>query len=161
MNQMSPFDMQDTGAEADAPRLSQQATAFKIMRSGAKPLNFEGIELCMAMSYVPGAPYWYEINLYRTTEQRFVAAVRIFFRSEDERDRARAWEVETFDAALDKLEAYDASEDIRVQMFADETQASPAELAAHGFSLMAKAQAAQHQYGGLLGEILYELENSA
>lgn len=133
-------------------------TPFRIKRSGMRPLAFDGVELCMAMSFVPGAPYWYEINVYRTAGQSFVVAVRLFFRSENERDRVRAWEFESFDQVMDCLEAYDAAADVRVEHFADEEQMSAADLAAHGFLLRAKAEAARAQYSGLVGEILHELE---
>lgn len=131
---------------------------YKIMRQGQRPLVFQGSELCMAMSFVPGAPYWFEINIYRTTDGRFVTAVRTFFQSEAENDRAKAWEMETFDGVLDVLESYDASHDIRVHGFADDDDMSAVELAAHGYSLMAKAKAARAQFSGLLGEILHELD---
>ena len=159
MNQMPSFDMQDRVQEM--PLSAPQATSYLIKRAGLRPLRFDGSELCMAMSFVPGAPYWYEINLYRTTQQRFVAAVRIFFRSEDERDRVRAWDCESFEAALERLETYDAGRDIRVERFAEAEVMSAAELAAHGYTLQAQVEAARAQYAGLLGELLHELEQGA
>jgi hypothetical protein len=156
MNQMAAFEMAERQQETPAPAV--QPTNYLVKRSGMRPLAFEGTELCMAMSFVPGAPYWYEINIYRTTEQRFVAAVRIFFRSEDERDGVRAWECESFGEVLDTLEAYDAAHDIRVDAFADPETMTPADLASRGFTLAAKAGGARAQYASLLGEILHELE---
>ncbi len=154
MTPMPNFEMHDGGAAPEPMALP----TFRIMRSGRRPLTFEGVELCMAMSFVPGSPFWYEINIYRTRAQKFVAAVRIFFASEDERDRVRVWECESFDDVLDALEGYDAAEEIRVDLFPGDRPMSPAELAGQGFALMARAGAARAQYAGLLGEILHELE---
>lgn len=158
MNQFSAFQMQDGPSEPDRAAAAPSAAPFRIARSGMRPLAFEGTELCMAMSYVPGAPNWYEINIYRTTEQKFVVAVRLFFRSEDERDRVRAWEFESFDQVLDCLEGYDAATDVRIDQRIEQEGQSAAELAAHAFLLRARAEAARSQYAGLVGEILHELE---
>lgn len=156
MTPMPAFDMSERQSEMPAPGL--QPTTYMIRRSGLRPLRFAGSELCMAMSFVPGMPYWYEINIYRTTGQKFVAAVRLFFQSEGERDRVRAWECESFDEVLDTLEGYDAGQDVRVELFADGGGMTAADLAAHGFTLRARAAAAREHYAGLLGEILHELE---
>jgi hypothetical protein len=161
MNQMSSFAFPDASPEAELrpePRLVQ---SFRIRRAGQRPLAFEGSELCMAMSYIPGACFWYETNIYRTTAQRFVVAIRLFFKSEDERDRVRAWEFESFEQVLACLERYDASEDVRVERFPDETGTAAAELAAHAFALQSRIADARAQFAGLVGEILYELESGA
>ena len=158
MNQLSPFEMLDGAPEEDSPPQAMPPMSYKIMRSGQRPLAFEGTELCMAMSFVPEAPYWFEINIYRTMDQKFVTAVKTFFQSEEEKDRAKAWTCDSFDAVLDVLEKHDAAADMRVDAFADDKHMSAIELAAHGYSLMAKAKAARDQYHGLLGEILHELE---
>ncbi|MEM8595061.1 MAG: hypothetical protein AAGF76_01125 [Pseudomonadota bacterium] len=158
MNQLSAYDKFDVGVEEDAEADAMPPMTYKIMRSGQRPLVFEGMELCMAMSYVPASPYWFEINIYRSSSQKFVAAVRTFFQAEEERDRARAWECDSFDGVMDVLERYDAASDLRVDAFADAHDLSALELAGLGFTLMARAKAARDQYHGLLGEILHELD---
>lgn len=157
MTQFAAFQMQDSPAEPEPVPASPPAR-FRIKRSGMRPISFEGAELCMAMSYVPGAPYWYEINIYRSADAQFVLAVRLFFRSEDERDRVRAWQFENFEQVIDCLEAYDAATDLRVDRFPGDGETSAAELAAEAFALRARAEAARTQFAGLVGEILHELE---
>jgi len=157
VNQMSPFGFHDAAQDPESLVEARPAQGFRIKRTGQRPLVFEGAELCMAMSFVPGTPSWYEINLYRTSAQGFVVAIRQFFKSEDERDRVRAWEFESFEAAVACLEGYDAGEDVRVERFPDEASGA-ADLAASAFSLRAQVEAARDQYAGLVGEILYELE---
>ncbi|MGF1500980.1 MAG: hypothetical protein ACFBSD_04110 [Paracoccaceae bacterium] len=166
MNQMQPIDMQglrvdqrDTQTHDQAPSTNSMSE-FLIKRSGQRPLQFDGIELCMAMSYIPNSEYWYEINVYRRSEQDFVLAIRIFFESVDERDRVRAWECATFDEVLKRLENYDAAEDIRVEISADTTALSVPDLAAQSYFWRARATAARQQFAGLVGEILHELSSS-
>lgn len=158
MNQMSPFEMQDTTMENDSIPMTMPPMQYKIMRTGQRPLIFDGTELCMAMNFIPGAPYWFEINIYRAANQTFVAAVKTFFADENARDRAKAWEFASFDEVMETLESYDAAADMRVDSFADDTSLSAVELAALGYSLMARAKAARDQYAGLMGEILHEVD---
>lgn len=151
--------MRDGGMEAaEAAPSTMPPMSYKIMRTGQRPLSFDGTELCMAMNFIPGAPYWFEINIFRTSNQTFVAAVKTFFSDEDARDRAKAWEFDSFDQVMDALETYDAAADMRVDTFADDKALSAVELAAWGYSLMAKAKAARDLYAGLLGEILHEVD---
>lgn len=141
--------------------VSQFASAtptFRIKRPGARPIVFEGIELAMAMSFTPGLPYWYEINLYRTSDQRFVVTVKLFFGAEGEQDQVRAWEFDSLEQALDKLAHYDAGQDIRVAINPADPRISSAELAACAMDLRARIMAARHHFESLVGEFFYDLE---
>lgn len=174
MNQINPFAERPFEAHQThqtspqmAPPTSPQfgavggfaaADLVTLKRGGARPLSFRGTELCMAMSFVPGAPNWYEIDVWRTVEQRFVLAIKQFFRDENEIDQVHAWEFESFDAVMAHLEAYDPAEDVRVDVDPGAAMSLP-ELAAHAFALRARAEEARRQFRGLVGEILYDLEN--
>jgi hypothetical protein len=155
MKQMTPFAEASPG---ETPMAAMQAQAFTLKRLGARPLAFHGGELCMAMSFVPGAPYWYEVNVYRTVDQRFVLAVKKFFRDEDKQDFCRAWEFDDFGDVVKALEAYDAGADVAVDVMPDDPALSAPEMAAHAFALRAKAAEARRQFQSLVGEILHELE---
>ncbi len=137
------------------------AKTYTLPRCGKRPLTFTGSELCMAMNYAADCHSWYEVNIYRTTDKRFVLCLRQFFRDEDEQDTTRAWECETFGDLMDRLEAYDAADDVRVTVFADDPKLSVAEMAAHALTLRAKAESARMHFGGLVGEILAELDTDA
>lgn len=137
------------------------ARKMSLPRRGKRPLTFTGSELCMAMNFVAGCYSWYEVNIYRTTEQKFVLCLRQFFRDETEQDTLRSWEFDSFPELVDALEAYDAAEDIRVTVFADEPGLSVPEMSAHALTLRAKAEAARSRFGRLVGEILFELEADA
>jgi len=137
------------------------AQSHRIKRMGSRPVSFEGSELAMAMSFSPNLPYWYEINLYRTNDQRFVAAIRLFFVSDKEEDRVQAWEFGDLDEALEKLIQYDAGADVHLGFGFDTTAAAvPAELAAYAMELRAQVADHRHHYQSLIGEFLYDLEGS-
>jgi RPA family protein len=111
----------------------------------------------MAMSFTPDLPYWYEINIYRTAEQRFVLAIRLFFQSETEEDTTQAWEFETMPEVFDAIEQYDAGQDVKVSLV-DAPPAASAELAAMALELRARLHAARANFAGLVGELFEELE---
>jgi len=149
---------QDPSSLSGVSQFAASVSSFRIKRPGARPLVFEGIELAMAMSYTPTLPYWYEVNLYRTTDLRFVATVRLFYRAENEQDMVRAWDFESLDQALEKIATYDAGQDLRVTVDPSDLTASAAELAACAMDLRAKIIAARRHYESLVGEFFYDLD---
>jgi hypothetical protein len=162
MNQMNFADRQaydQMGGQMAPPAQLGQPGLVTLKRVGARPLSFNGTELCMAMSFVPGAPFWYEVNVYRTDAQGFVVAIKQFFRDENETDFVRAWEFEDFDGAMAHLEAYDPADDIRVDIDPSAEMTLP-ELAAHALALRARAAEARRQFKALVGEILFDLEQA-
>ena len=149
---------QDTSSHPSVSQFTTSVPGFRIKRPGARPLVFEGVELAMAMSFTPALPYWYEVNLYRTTEQRFVATVRLFYQAEGEQDAVKAWDFASLEQALDKLAHYDAGEDVRVTVDASDLTASAAELAACAMELRSRIMAVRRHYQSLVGEFFYELD---
>lgn len=147
-------------ARGDMPSVGA-ASDYRIKRIGARPLIFAGSELAMAMSFTPELPYWYEINIYRTAQQSFVLAIRLFFQSEAEHDTVQAWEFETLGEVFDAIESYDAGADVRAQFPESMAAAAPAELAASAMELAARVKAARHHYAGLVGELFEEMDRMA
>ncbi|MEO0697999.1 MAG: hypothetical protein AAFY84_18115 [Pseudomonadota bacterium] len=139
-------------------QFAPSAPVKRIKRVGGRPLVFEGSELAMAMSYTPTLPYWYETNLYRTTDNRFVACVRLFYVSADEQDTARAWECATLDEAIEKLVNYDAAADVRLTMDYASHDFYAAEMAAHALDIRARAKGYREHYASLIGEFLHDLD---
>ena len=149
---------QDPSSSNGASQFPSAVPTFRIKRPGARPIVFEGIELAMAMSFTPGLPFWYEINLYRTSDQRFVVTVKLFFQAESEQDQVRGWEFDSLEQALDKLAHYDAGQDIRVAVNPADPGICAAELAACAMDLRAKILGARRHYESLVGEFFYDLE---
>lgn len=147
------------GPESSASQFNiGQPQGYRIARMGARPLKFTGSELAMAMSFTPEIPYWYEINLYRTTESQFVATVRLFYQSEDKQDTVEAWQFSSLDEALAAIEHYDAARDVEFVLPEPGEQLTGAEIAARAMELQGRIQAQRQHYRGLVGEILYELD---
>jgi hypothetical protein len=141
------------------PSLGQPNMQFHIKRIGGRPLRFEGIELAMAMSYTPQVPFWYEINLYRSMEQNFIATVRLFHQSQDMQDTVRAWEVGTIDEAIKKLTDFDAAHDVPVQLDCDYTKVAAAVAASTALQMLANISEARTHYKSLVGEFLFDLHD--
>jgi len=155
MNTMTSF-AEPSGADR-ASDVGGIAMSFSIARFGQKPLAFNGVEMAMAMNFTPKAPCWYEIALYRTADSRFVLAVKLFYTGE-ETDISRAWEFDSYDAAVTHLEEFDPADDVRVDVQPDDPSLSLPEMAAHALALRARATEARRQYRALVGEILHTLD---
>lgn len=161
------YPMEDTSNTGPTPAVADPASgratignpaAFRIARAGARPLHFSGSELAMAMSFTPELPYWYEINIYRTTDTDFVVAIRLFFQAEEMDDKVEAWRCGSLEEAFVVVESYDAANDVVFSLDPTLQEKPAAELAANAISLMAQISAARKHYGGLVGEILSELD---
>ena len=131
--------------------------SYRLSRPGMRPLSFHGTVLAMAMSFTPDLPYWYELNIYRTAEQKFVLSVKLFFGSTEETDRSKAWQFDTLTEAFDALEAYDAADDVRVE-YSHLTGMAAAELAMHSYDIAARISAQRSHFGSLVDELFSELD---
>lgn len=157
MTQMTAFQSVDAQDFDHAPTTGQVAP-FSIKCMGRRPLAFHGIELCMAMSYVPGAPMWFEINIYRTHAEGFVVSVRHFHRDEDQHDIVRAWEQADFEAVMTTLEGYDPATDLRIDVDPADPKLTLPDVAMQALALRTRTAEARRQYRALVGEILHDLE---
>lgn len=134
--------------------------SFTLKQTGARPFEFSGTEICSAMSFVPGPPLWYEINVYQTTNRTFVVGVRMFTKSENESDVHRVMEAMSLEDVVGQLESYDPSFDIDASSLRiDDHSVSIAELSLAAITLRQRLEEARRQFKNLVGDILYELEN--
>lgn len=132
--------------------------SVRLKRVGARPLVFEGEELCMAMSYVPGAMMWFEINIWRCAGDGFAVAVKQFYRDEERVDTCRAWQCDGFEEVLHGLEEFDPAQDLEIGP-EPAANAPATEIAAAALSIRAHTAEARRQYRALVGEVLYDLEH--
>lgn len=158
MSSMTDALLTDQMVQHSTMQFTMTVPTIRIKRAGARPLIFEGIEMAMAMSFTPSLSYWYEINLYRTSDQRFVVAIRLFFQSEEEQDQVRAWEFDNLDQALEKIAQHDAAQDIKFSMDPANPSMAPAELAAMAMELRARIASARSHFASLMGEFFFELD---
>ena len=150
---------------ADSPSMSHgpesgammAPQSYRLARPGQRPLSFQGSELAMAMSFTPELSYWYEINIYRTAEQHFVLAIKLFFQSTDEADRCKAWQFETLPEVFDTIESYDAAQDVRVEAMSG-LDMPAAELATHAYRLSATVASYRAHFASLVGEMFDEMD---
>ena len=134
---------------------------YRIKCVGRRPMAFQGTELAMAMSFTPEIPYWYEINLYRTTGQKFVVAVKLFHQSENRKDTAQCWEVETLDEVMVAIESYNPADDVILPKVPEGYEMSAADCAAMACDLRARVADMTRHYHGLAGEFMHELDADA
>lgn len=135
------------------------AMDFSFKCLGSRPMAFRGSELAIAMSYSAEMPYWYEIGLYRTVEQEFVVAIKLFHTSADYRDTAQCWKSKTLDGALSLIEEYDAAQDVNVAPVPDPNRASAVECAAYAWDLRGRMGEMRRHYRGLAGEFLHDISD--
>lgn len=133
--------------------------SVKLRRTGGRAIRFHGSLLCTAMSYQAGLPFWYEISIYRKTTGAFVVAVKMFTRSEDQRDLFRVYAAQEFEELVELLEGYDPTADIdAIELESTADDMSPSLLALKGLGIRLRIEEARRQFGDLVGEILYELD---
>lgn len=144
---------------SDFSQETAEDSRFVIKRKGARPIRFEGLEIAMSMSFSAKLSYWYEVNLYKTSEYRYVSAVRLFHQSSDLADTVVAEEHDNLDIAVQFLVEYDAAQDVQVTSNSDFSSEIPAELAATALSLISRIHEMRTHYRALVGEFLFEHEN--
>ena len=142
---------------ASQPNSMPAGSSQSLRRSGHRPLKFTGQQLAMVMSFQVGTPFWFEINLYRTSSQGFVIHNKLFYKSDDEIDHFSVIECDSFEGMMDQLENFDAAKLVRVTPPQNPAEMSLIELTATALEARAVAQEARRQYGELVGQLLHEL----
>jgi hypothetical protein len=152
--------LNQTSATGYPMAAAPSANLVTLRRTGERPLSFNGVEVCSAMSYMSGTPLWYEVNVYRTSSDSFVANVRMFTKSDNDKDRFSAYEASSFDEALFWLENYNPADDIRADLPLDDTEVPVIELGLKAAAVRMRLSEARRQYKDLLGEIFFAIESN-
>jgi hypothetical protein len=139
-------------------RLSRPMMPMRLRRTGARPLTFVGTEICSATSHAIGPSLWCEINLHATDQDRFVADIRMFFKSENIADVFTVHEADSIDEAVSILEAFDPASHLVVDLAVGNLEVPAIEIALKAAELRLRLEEARGQYRDLLGEVLYDLE---
>ncbi len=139
-------------------QMGLDAQVMTLKRSGERPVRFRGFEVCCASSHRSGPPFWYEINVFRTTDDRFFADVRLYQKSDAFKERFTVFEASSFEMAIDALRGYDPVRDIQVDTFFD-GDVAPVEIALEAARLRLRMEEAKSQYNDLIGDVLSQIEN--
>lgn len=157
-SELDAEDMAQSGSEVNEHPSTGEVEKFKLKITGRRPKQFQGTLLCSAMSFVPGPPQWYEINVYRVVSGKFIVEVKLFAKSADERDFFRMHECTSFDEVVEFLETHDPATDIDAgKLKIKDDDLAPAEMALAAIAMKLRIEDARRQYGSLVGEILYDV----
>jgi hypothetical protein len=128
-----------------------------LRRNGARPISFTGSEIASSSSFSAGQSLWYQIHLYKTNENSFIAAIQMGAQSGLEHSSYSAYTCSNLEELVNVLENYDAAHDISANIDL-EGDISAAELALEAASLRLKIEEARRQYGEVVGEVLCKID---
>jgi hypothetical protein len=146
----------------DALTLRQKVTeAFglipqELRRDGLAPLFFKGRKLAEITSYTPGTTLWYEICVYATAD-RFISAVKVFKKSQMEKDIYLADSFASLPELMTYLEAYDPTHDVTILDDLTDKRLSTAEAMIRAAALRQRMAEARNEYRAAAGELLTDL----
>lgn len=136
-----------------------EGQVHRLKRTGARPLKFTGHKLASEMSYVPGTSLWYELAIYKTADNQFVADIRMYTKSDEERDQFRAQKFSAMAELEEFLEHYETANDIdpcTVDLTGSDMPMSC--LAVETARLRLRLEEARSQFSGLAGKVLFQLD---
>ena len=131
-----------------------------LKRSGERPLQFTGTEVCNAMGHSLGTSLWFELNIYRASNDFYVTNVRMFWKSPSEKDQHIVASHDSLDEAISYLEGMDLRKLVASQVDVSSTSKTTAEIIFEAAELRQKIDVAERQYRSVLGDVLYELRNA-
>ena len=143
-----PAETVDAGASQDWVMLR---------RSGKAPYRFKGVKYASSTSYYCGSRLWYEVNIFTKSSGGFVLDLRVFKKSDEDKD---LFKIESFDSMEDMfefLENYDPTEDVSIFFDASEKSISTSDMTLKAVSLRQAIDEASRDYRSLVGDMLYQL----
>jgi len=138
-------------AATQMPSLPRQ----KLRRSGQLPYIFQPLgEIGFATSYTPQLPFWYELNLWFSDEQKYVLNIRRFAKSDQERDSHIVKVASSTEEVLSAIESYDPLADITVSIDFSKPM-TLAEISLYGIELCGNIEIARKQYHDVVSEMFF------
>ncbi|MEM9726410.1 MAG: hypothetical protein AAF909_13250 [Pseudomonadota bacterium] len=136
----------------------EQFSLITLRRSGQRALGFRGVVVANGMSFRVGTPFWYELNVFKTSASGYVADVRHFTKADGETDKFSVCVADTMEEVLDFFESYKPSHDVRAEFDLEDDSESASELAFKALALRLKIEEAKSQYESMVSEIFSQLE---
>ena len=127
---------------------------LRLKRTGARPLLFNGRTVATVCGVTPLLPFWYEINVHRTLQGRYVSDIRLFHKSPYRSDLFWVAEHDELDEAIAHLERFDPVGDVLPPQQPAAESTSSAELALWIARLQLQVHQATEHYRTLAGELL-------
>jgi hypothetical protein len=127
---------------------------FTLARDGLKPIVFSGSLLAEVSGWRPGARLWYELAVYSRDEGGFVAAMNVFKKDIDARDRRWARTFKTREEVSSYFETHDSSNDVERPQGSTARRISEAEGSLQAAALRQQMTEARTDYEAAAGELL-------
>lgn len=140
---------EEPGPQPVGPMMSQ---SFR--RSGMRPLSVEAALVAYESGANSPCPFWYELNIYLTSSQTFIADIRLFRKGAEEFDQFWVQHFDTLEECIQCFENHDARQFVVASLPVDEDSLSLAELTLLGINLRRDMVAAERQYKALVSQLL-------
>jgi len=145
----------------DAAPAAPAGDWITLRQSGKSPYRFKGAIMATSTGYYCGSRLWYEINLYTKSSGGFVLDLRVFKKSDTDRDLFKVTQLDTVDEIAEYLEHYDPSADVKIPFDASDSDISTSDMAMHAVSLRQSVDEATRDFRALSGDLLFQLNQTA
>ena len=153
------------GRELQRPRSTtdaeQEPRTILLRNRGGRPLRLQATLLAEGGNRQPGVTHWHEMALYRTDAGQIAVALRLLSSLPGECGVHRARVFGDIDAACGWLEQFDVAADLDAGFDVADQRLSGPGLAVEAASLRGRAERLDRAYRGLVGEILFHLEQDS
>lgn len=128
-----------------------------LRRTAKKAFRFSGRCLVESTGYRRAAAHWYEVGVFERYVGGFVASVRHFYKSDEERDHYCAERFDHLEEAITFLESYRPQDDVPVRFDPNCARLSAAEVAVHAATLRAQHAEYKRSYETVCTDVLHAL----
>lgn len=145
--------------EVSAPEIAADSPLdwVTLRRSGKAPFRFKGKLFASSTSYYCGSRLWYEVNIFSKNSGGYVLDLRVFKKSDEDKDIFRVTSFDSMDDVFDYLENYDPTGDVAISFDASSVDTSTSDMTLKAVSLRQSIHEATKDYRSLVGDMLYEL----
>lgn len=127
-------------------------------RTGKKTMRFAGDLITEKTGYNRAAAHWYEIGVFSRVVGGFVASIKLFHKSGDQRDRFIAERYDTLEEVMSAIEIYCPHDDIAIAFDPASTALSAAQVTILAARLRGQQATFAQAYEAVSGDILHTLD---
>jgi len=132
-----------------------------LRRSGKSPYRFKGETVVESNGYYPGSRLWHEVNIHKNSKEDYVLDLRVFKKSDADKDVFHVNTFSTIGELFDFLEAYDPASDVKIDFDSSDATMSTSELTLRAVSLRQATTEATRDFQALIGDLMFQLEGSS